>query len=204
MRVGDKLPSSREEVCALAAAFCTGVVKVEAAFQQRTNAWVDEDETNDFYSLTESPNEIAQGGNPSAGAAPEVQFSQRRLSAARDFSVLLPRNQLKLSPSLRRLEVCTQEPTDKEEKTRKDILKKAGFNENMECILTREMRAGSREAGALASVDTPGGQAEPPVRSLLKMNIPTKFQPPHGKPGFENGNKYCEIVDCPLMRGQIS
>lgn len=178
-------------------------MRVTPRFVTSINAWREDEETDDLYSYLESSklraalNEEVQDGEEDLDAAAAAAYAAvappRRLHQPaepleiRSFPPLLPERRKKAKAGgTRRLDVCPEEFTEKDEKRREKILKKAGFNSEMECdvetgtkvIRTREPRENEK---------------------LQLLELPPQYLPPDS-PGCKGdalcGKQYCSFVDC--------
>ena len=86
--------------------------------------------------------------------------------------------------------MCNDEFTDEDEKKREKLLKKAGFNSEMECDVGKSMSARSSQNSNFRDI---GRTAVHP------MSLPPEYLPPNSsdcKGDVMCGNAYCSFVDC--------
>ncbi|KAL8446844.1 hypothetical protein Emag_004605 [Eimeria magna] len=183
----------------------TGPVELTPRFVTNKNAWREEEETDDLYTyLSDLALRAASRGasgleelGPDAAAAvayvaaaPPRRLEQLSSSLPLEaYPPLLPPRKKKAAlerGGSRRLEVCSDDFSEAEEKKRNELLKKAGFNSNMEC-----------DAGVSApSTRSRGGGAH---AKLQQLALPPEYLPPNS-PGCKDsvlcGLQYCALVDC--------
>ncbi|KAL8433235.1 hypothetical protein ACSSS7_004020 [Eimeria intestinalis] len=189
----------------LCASPANGPVKVTPRFVTNTNAWREEEETDDLYTyLSDLASQAASRGEAGleglgpdaaaavayAAAAPPRRLDHLSSSLPLEaYPPLLPPRKEKAAleeGEIRRLEVCPDEFTEADEKKRNNLLKKAGFDSNMECnagVPVTSTR--SRRDGAHAK--------------LQQLALPPEYLPPNS-PGCGDsvlcGLQYCALVDC--------
>ncbi|KAL8452713.1 hypothetical protein Emed_001277 [Eimeria media] len=183
----------------------SGPVKVTPRFVTNTNAWREEEETDDLYTyLSDLALQAASRGEsgleelgPDAAAAvaysaaaPPRRLEQLSSSLPLEaYPPLLPPRKKKATlegGESRRLEVCSDDFTEADEKKRDKLLKSAGFDENMEC-------------NAGVPVDPTRSRGGGASAKLQELPLPPEYLPPNS-PGCKEsvfcGLQYCSLVDC--------
>lgn len=178
---------------------------VTPRFVTNTNAWREEEETDDLYSyltalaaLSPSDEELegaesnadAKAAAAYVAAAPPRRLEQlSRSNLYTTFPPLLPeRNKTgEDGGSSRRLEVCPEEFTTEDTQRRDAALKRAGFTSDMACDVTR------------ASIVTRSIREQRENERLQPLTVPPQYLPPMS-PGCKGdplcGQQYCALVDC--------
>ncbi|OEH76129.1 hypothetical protein cyc_02700 [Cyclospora cayetanensis] len=199
-------------------------VRVSPRLVSNTNAWREDEETDDLYHyLAELAPQAASGNvtfeeglkeDAEAAAAYLAAAPPRRLQqlhgrdAYASFPPLLPERQKRIAAegntgagegarsnleAHRRLEVCPEEFTEREEKRRNEVLKRAGFDADMNCDV---------EGAALQLRTLPQTKTPPKPQTLI---LPPPFLPPHSQECNGDafcGSVYCELVDCSHVKAR--